>query len=94
MSPEYAMQGQFSVKSDVFSFRVLLLEIVRGQKNSSFYLTDSSHDLLSYVSMHLNRLMYTQLFVSSSSHSTKRSSLLVVLLSVWISGTEGLETVD
>ncbi|XP_059596002.1 cysteine-rich receptor-like protein kinase 44 [Vitis vinifera] len=49
MSPEYAMQGQFSVKSDVFSFGVLLLEIVRGQKNSSFYLTDSSHDLLSYA---------------------------------------------
>lgn len=73
MSPEYAMQGQFSVKSDVFSFGVLLLEIVRGQKNSSFYLTDSSHDLLSYVSMHLNKLMYTQLFVSSSSHSTKRA---------------------
>ncbi|KAJ9690127.1 hypothetical protein PVL29_012666 [Vitis rotundifolia] len=49
MSPEYAMQGLFSVKSDVFSFGVLLLEIVSGQKNSSFYLTDSSHDLLSYA---------------------------------------------
>nr|GMD06906.1 G-type lectin S-receptor-like serine/threonine-protein kinase At1g11410 [Ipomoea batatas] len=33
MSPEYAMEGLFSVKSDVFSFGVLLLEIVTGKKN-------------------------------------------------------------
>lgn len=32
MSPEYAMHGQFSVKSDVFSFGVLLLEIISGKK--------------------------------------------------------------
>ncbi|XP_052301546.1 cysteine-rich receptor-like protein kinase 10 isoform X12 [Populus trichocarpa] len=34
MAPEYAMQGHFSVKSDVFSFGVLVLEIVTGKKNS------------------------------------------------------------
>ncbi|KAB1199624.1 G-type lectin S-receptor-like serine/threonine-protein kinase RKS1 [Morella rubra] len=33
---EYAMQGLFSVKSDVFSFGVLLLEIITGKKNSTF----------------------------------------------------------
>ncbi|XP_029127829.1 putative receptor-like protein kinase At4g00960 isoform X2 [Cajanus cajan] len=33
MAPEYVMHGQFSVKSDVFSFGVLVLEIVSGQKN-------------------------------------------------------------
>ncbi|XP_011011049.1 PREDICTED: G-type lectin S-receptor-like serine/threonine-protein kinase CES101 [Populus euphratica] len=32
MSPEYVMEGIFSVKSDVFSFGVLLLEIVSGRK--------------------------------------------------------------
>ncbi|OMO52213.1 hypothetical protein COLO4_37352 [Corchorus olitorius] len=36
MSPEYAMQGKFSEKSDVFSFGVLLLEIISGRKNTSF----------------------------------------------------------
>ncbi|XP_059627441.1 G-type lectin S-receptor-like serine/threonine-protein kinase At1g11330 [Cornus florida] len=36
MAPEYAMQGRFSEKFDVFSFGVLLLEIVSGQKNTSF----------------------------------------------------------
>ncbi|XP_058739378.1 cysteine-rich receptor-like protein kinase 44 [Vicia villosa] len=35
MAPEYAMHGQFSVKSDVFSFGVLVLEIISGHKNSS-----------------------------------------------------------
>jgi len=33
MAPEYVIRGQFSVKSDVFSFGVLVLEIVSGQKN-------------------------------------------------------------
>ncbi|XP_019169087.1 PREDICTED: G-type lectin S-receptor-like serine/threonine-protein kinase At1g11410 isoform X2 [Ipomoea nil] len=33
MSPKYAMEGHFSVKSDVFSFGVLMLEIVCGKKN-------------------------------------------------------------
>lgn len=35
MAPEYAMHGQFSVKSDVFSFGVLVLEILSGHKNST-----------------------------------------------------------
>ncbi|RLM53033.1 hypothetical protein C2845_PMPSC006814 [Panicum miliaceum] len=37
MSPEYAMEGLFSVRSDVYSFGILILEIVSGQKNSSFH---------------------------------------------------------
>ncbi|BAT94010.1 hypothetical protein LR48_Vigan02g231200 [Vigna angularis] len=32
MSPEYAMHGQFSVKSDVFSFGVMVLEIINGKR--------------------------------------------------------------
>ncbi|XP_045787188.1 putative receptor-like protein kinase At4g00960 [Trifolium pratense] len=35
MAPEYAMHGEFSVKSDVFSFGVLVLEIITGHKNSA-----------------------------------------------------------
>jgi len=45
MAPEYAMHGQFSVKSDVFSFGVLVLEIISGHKNS----TNIGH-ALSFVS--------------------------------------------
>ncbi|KAL2538904.1 Cysteine-rich receptor-like protein kinase 25 [Forsythia ovata] len=49
MSPEYAMHGQFSAKSDVFSFGVLILEIISGRKNSSFYQSDGVEDLISYA---------------------------------------------
>ncbi|XP_058093646.1 receptor-like serine/threonine-protein kinase SD1-7 isoform X3 [Magnolia sinica] len=37
MSPEYAADGIFSVKSDVFSFGIVLLEIISGKKNAGFY---------------------------------------------------------
>ncbi|KAH9651066.1 Receptor-like serine/threonine-protein kinase SD1-8 [Citrus sinensis] len=41
MSPEYALEGVFSVKSDVFSFGVLMLEILSSKKNTGVYNTDS-----------------------------------------------------
>ncbi|XP_021819757.1 cysteine-rich receptor-like protein kinase 10 isoform X1 [Prunus avium] len=49
MSPEYAMHGQFSVKSDLYSFGVLLLEIISGKKNSYFFQTDAAEDLMSHA---------------------------------------------
>ncbi|KAL2942903.1 Cysteine-rich receptor-like protein kinase 19 [Bienertia sinuspersici] len=50
MSPEYAMEVQFYEKSDVHSFGVLLLDIIIGKRNSSFWLDDQSLTLLGYVS--------------------------------------------
>ncbi|KAJ9141473.1 hypothetical protein P3X46_032010 [Hevea brasiliensis] len=41
MPPEYAVFGKFSIKSDVFSFGILLLEIITGKKNNSFCQEDS-----------------------------------------------------
>lgn len=51
MAPEYAMRGQYSVKSDAFSFGVMILEIVTGRRNSSFSNSEQSIDLLSLVSI-------------------------------------------
>ncbi|XP_042485730.1 G-type lectin S-receptor-like serine/threonine-protein kinase RKS1 isoform X2 [Macadamia integrifolia] len=51
MSPEYAMQGIFSIKSDVFSFGVLLLEIISGKKNNVYVHENPSTILIEHVSM-------------------------------------------
>ncbi|RLN00924.1 hypothetical protein C2845_PM06G10610 [Panicum miliaceum] len=52
MAAEYAMRGQYSVKSDVFSLGVLILEMVTGRKNSSFADSEQPVDLLSLVWEH------------------------------------------
>ncbi|XP_042752616.1 receptor-like serine/threonine-protein kinase SD1-8 [Lactuca sativa] len=46
MSPEYAMDGHFSTKSDVFSFGVLILEIVSGKRNRGSSNTSNKLNLL------------------------------------------------
>jgi len=51
MSPEYAMEGLFSEKSDVFSFGVLVLEIISGRRSSSFFGNMHALSLLGFVSL-------------------------------------------
>ncbi|XP_039115264.1 receptor-like serine/threonine-protein kinase SD1-8 isoform X1 [Dioscorea cayenensis subsp. rotundata] len=46
MSPEYAFDGVFSEKSDVFSFGVIVLEIVSGKRSTGFY---ANNNLLGYA---------------------------------------------
>ncbi|XP_062183079.1 cysteine-rich receptor-like protein kinase 10 isoform X1 [Phragmites australis] len=49
MAPEYAAEGLFSIKSDVFSFGVLFLEIVSGKRTSSFHGYGDFINLLGYA---------------------------------------------
>ncbi|KAL1195156.1 Cysteine-rich receptor-like protein kinase 28 [Cardamine amara subsp. amara] len=51
MAPEYAMHGQISVKTDVFSFGVLVIEIITGKKINNGRSNDdeNAEDLLSWV---------------------------------------------
>ncbi|KAI3453381.1 hypothetical protein Pfo_010044 [Paulownia fortunei] len=49
MAPEYVMHGQFSIKSDVFSFGVLILEIISGQKNNTLQHGENVKGLLSFA---------------------------------------------
>lgn len=47
MAPEYLIRGQLTEKADVYSFGVLVLEIVCGRKNITF--TEDSDSLLQTV---------------------------------------------
>lgn len=62
MAPEYALHGQFSVKSDVFSFGVLLLEIITGHKNHSFQNGVVTEDLLSHV--RFDKLLFQHILIT------------------------------
>lgn len=50
MSSEYAYCGHVSTKSDLFSFGVIVLEMVTGRRNTSTYDSVESVSQLSYVS--------------------------------------------
>ncbi|MED6180567.1 hypothetical protein PIB30_011328 [Stylosanthes scabra] len=50
IAPEYASNGHFSIKSDVFSFGVLLLEIVSGRRNGDIHNGEEyAEHLISFV---------------------------------------------
>jgi serine/threonine protein kinase len=49
MSPEYAMEDIFSVKSDIYSFGVLVLEIITGKKAVSFLDHQDYQNIAGYV---------------------------------------------
>jgi hypothetical protein len=50
VAPEYSLWGQLSDKADVFSFGVLLLEIVSGRRNIVSNLPEDEVYLPNYVS--------------------------------------------
>lgn len=56
------MDGVISVKSDVFSFGVIVLEIVTGKKNRGYYEKDQQLNLLGHVSIFL--LNVTEIYQS------------------------------
>ncbi|XP_057728525.1 G-type lectin S-receptor-like serine/threonine-protein kinase SD1-1 isoform X1 [Arachis stenosperma] len=49
LSPEYIIDGVYSTKSDVFSFGVLVLEIVSGNRNRGFTHQDHNFNLLGHA---------------------------------------------
>uniref|UniRef100_J3MLR1 Uncharacterized protein n=1 Tax=Oryza brachyantha TaxID=4533 RepID=J3MLR1_ORYBR len=53
MSPEYVMHGQYSTKSDVFSFGILIIEIVTGRRRSNGpYFYEQNEDIINIVWRH------------------------------------------
>ncbi|KAK9681707.1 hypothetical protein RND81_10G021800 [Saponaria officinalis] len=49
MAPEYATTGHFSVKSDIFSYGVILLEIISGRRNNLSNSDIEDENLLNYA---------------------------------------------
>ncbi|RYR40454.1 hypothetical protein Ahy_A09g046211 [Arachis hypogaea] len=49
MPPEYAVHGQYSMKSDVFSYGVILLELISGKKNREFSDPENYLNLLGHA---------------------------------------------
>ena len=68
MSPEYGIDGKFSAKSDVFSFGVLLLEIVSGKKNRGFSHPHHHHNLLGHVGEN-NEMLFSPHYICMGSES-------------------------
>ncbi|CAN1347357.1 G-type lectin S-receptor-like serine/threonine-protein kinase At4g27290 [Linum perenne] len=49
MAPEYAIDGLFSMTSDIFSFGVLVLEVLTGKKNRGFFTMDHGLNLIGHA---------------------------------------------
>ncbi|XBI35426.1 hypothetical protein VPH35_121107 [Triticum aestivum] len=83
MAPEYASQGVFSIKSDVFSFGVIIFEILSGKRNSGNQQYGDFINLLGYAWQLWDEGRWIDLVSSSSfskSHSTKMMRCINIAL--------------
>lgn len=49
MAPEYALWGHLTYKADVYSFGIVVLEIVSGKSNKNYMPSDNCFCLLDWV---------------------------------------------
>ncbi|KAJ3703954.1 hypothetical protein LUZ61_007659 [Rhynchospora tenuis] len=54
MAPELSRHGRFSTKSDIYSYGVMVLEIVTGEQISKFEESSRAMSLVDYVWKHWN----------------------------------------
>lgn len=64
MAPEYIVKGQLTEKADVYSYGVVVLEIVCGRKNNAF--VEDSGSLLQTV---ITRIPYHAVHISIIFHN-------------------------
>ncbi|GMN61965.1 hypothetical protein TIFTF001_031049 [Ficus carica] len=81
IAPEYAFGGLFSIKSDVFSFGILVLEIVNGNKSSGFHHENSGITLVGHAWKLLkegNALELLDTYLRGTSHYNPKEVLRCV----------------
>ncbi|KAG6754690.1 hypothetical protein POTOM_040484 [Populus tomentosa] len=93
MAPEYAMAGLFSVKSDVFSFGVLLLEIISGKRNVGFHLSEEGESLLTFVGYKSYLSIHKRITSNDFCYLNSGSLLTFQAWKLWSNG-QGLELMD
>lgn len=49
MAPEYVVRGKLTEKADIYSFGVLVIEVVCGKRNNAF--AQNSYSLLQMVNL-------------------------------------------
>uniref|UniRef100_A0ACD5T984 Uncharacterized protein n=1 Tax=Avena sativa TaxID=4498 RepID=A0ACD5T984_AVESA len=77
MAPEYALHGIFSAKSDVYSYGVLVLEIIVGRRNTFSQYPGADHeDLLTTVWRHWSRGSVSGLLDGCSADGLQPSEVL------------------
>ncbi|KAL8108456.1 G-type lectin S-receptor-like serine/threonine-protein kinase At4g27290 isoform X2 [Apium graveolens] len=76
MAPEYAIEGLFSIKSDSYSFGVLLLEIVSGKKIRQFYNSKDNLNLLGHAWKLFDEGKFTDLIDEAIMGSCNSSEVL------------------
>jgi hypothetical protein len=78
MAPEYAFGGLLSIKSDVFSFGVLILEIISGKRSAGFQ--HSGDEEFSNLLQYVRKLKSLKLVHSTFFFSMYCRGLLIIFL--------------
>jgi serine/threonine protein kinase len=79
MAPEYVMHGHLSVKADVFSFGVLVLELITGHRNSSFDLNVDAQNLLDWVRL-IQPTLYLHIYIAYSRFLLPNYNICIIVL--------------
>lgn len=75
LAPEYALGGQLTLKADVYSFGVLILELVSGKRSSTVFGVEISILLLGRVSLLISKFIASFVLVYLLFRSTGTSLL-------------------
>ena len=90
MTPMYTIERLFSVKSDVFSFGVILLKIISRKSNNGFYFAQRAPTYTPCICSFLYPLELT-IFLHIISIGKKKKKFYKTLLFKKLTGTETME---